>query len=161
MLANPLDPPHASELGSRGTASGPGGTVVQEETLPLAEENLVLQRRTVETGTVRVRTVLQSREEVARAEIYRQAVSVEHVPINREIDEVPTPWEDGDILVIPVVEEILVVEKRLILREEVRVRRRREVDHIEQPVTLRTMEALVERHAVGATPARSTDEGAR
>ena len=161
MLANPLDPPHASDLRGRGTPSGPGGTVVQEETLPLAEENLVLQRRTVETGTVRVRTVLQSREEVARAEIYRQAVSVEHVPINREIDEIPTPWEDGDTLVIPIVEEVLVVEKRLILREEVRVRRRREVDHIEQPVTLRTMEALVERHGVGTTAARTTGEGAR
>ena len=160
MLANPLDLPHAPDLAGRGTHTGPADTV-QEETLPLAEENLVLQRRTVETGTVRVRTVLQSREEVARAEIYRQAVSVEHVPINREIDEAPTPWEDGDVLVIPVVEEILVVEKRLILREEVRVRRRREVDHIEQPVTLRTMEALVERHGVNATPARATDEGAR
>ena len=118
---------------------------VQERTLPLVEETLVTQRRTVETGTVRVRTVMQQREEVARAEIYRQAVSVEHVPINREIDEVPAPWEDGDVLVIPVVEEILVVEKRLILREEVRVRRRREVDHIEQPISLRAMEALVER----------------
>ena len=158
-MANPIDP-YASDHGGRDAGQGPGGTVVQEETLPLAEENLVLQRRTVETGTVRVRTVLQSREEVARAEIYRQAVSVEHVPINREIDEVPTPWEDGDVLVIPVVEEVLVVEKRLILREEVRVRRRREVDQIEQPVSLRTMEALVERHGLSTGPGRA-EEGPR
>lgn len=134
--------------------------VVEERALPLVEESLVTQRRTVETATVRVRTVMQQREEVARAEIYRQAVSVEHVAINREIDEVPAPWEDGDVLVIPVVEEILVVEKRLILREEVRVRRRREVDHIEQPISLRAMEALVERHGVATGPTRS-DEGLR
>ena len=160
MLANPLDPRIPPADSSRGAAPGQGGSVVQEETLPLVEENLVVQRRTVETGTVRVRTVMQSREEIARAEIYRQAVSVEHVAINREIDEVPAPWEDGDILVIPVVEEILVVEKRLILREEVRVRRRREVDQVEQPVTLRTMEALVERHGV-STAATRADEGSR
>jgi stress response protein YsnF len=97
---------------------------------------------------------------VARADIYRHAVSVEHVPINREIDEIPAPWEDGDVLVIPVVEEILVVEKRLILKEELRVRRRREVDHVEQPVTLRAMEAIVERHAInqGSTSPSSPAE---
>lgn len=156
-MANPADPMNPSNGPGAGRAAR---DVVEERSLPLVEESLVTQRRTLETGTVRVRTVMQQREEVARAEIYRQAVSVEHVPINREIDEVPAPWEDGDVLVIPVVEEILVVEKRLILREEVRVRRRREVDHVEQPISLRAMEALVERHGVAAGPSRS-DEGPR
>lgn len=156
-MVSPADPinSHTDAAAQRATPD-----VVEERTLPLVEESLVTQRRTVETGTVRVRTVMQQREEVARAEIYRQAVSVEHVPINREIDEVPAPWEEGDVLVIPVVEEILVVEKRLILREEVRVRRRREVDHIEQPISLRAMEALVERHGLAAGQSRS-DEGLR
>lgn len=148
-MAIPVNPPSPRDPVS--TSDAKQG-IVEERVLPLVEENLVTQRRTVETGTVRVRTVLQQREEVARAEIYRQAVSVEHIAVNREIDEVPVPWEDGDVLVIPVVEEILVVEKRLILREEVRVRRRREVDQIEQPISLRSMEALVERRGVSATP---------
>ena len=118
-----------------------------------------MHRRTVETGTVRVRTVLQHRDEVARAEIFRHAVSVEHVTINREIDEIPEPWEDGDVLVIPVVEEVLVVEKRLMLREELRVQRRREADHIEQPVTLRSMQAVVERRGrASESPAQDKGE---
>lgn len=148
---SPSDQPRSADF-NRG--------VVEEKVLPLVEESLVTHRRTVETGTVRVRTVVQQRDEVARAELYSQAVSVEHVPINREIDEVPLPWEDGDVLVIPVVEEILVVEKRLILKEEVRVRRRREVDHVEQPISLRSMEALVERRGVGTGTTRS-GEGSR
>jgi uncharacterized protein (TIGR02271 family) len=126
--------------------------LIQEEIIPLAEEHLTIGRRTVETGRVRVRTVLNQREEVARADIYRQAVSVEHVPVNREISEIPEPWEDGDVLVIPIVEEVLVVEKRLFLREEVRVRRSKEIDRVEQPVTLRSMEALVERHKIASNP---------
>jgi len=134
--------------------------VAEEQVLPLVEENLVVNRRTVETGTVRVRTVLEQREELARADIYRHQVTVEHVPINREIDEVPTPWEDGDVLVIPVVEEVLVVEKRLILREEIRVGRRREIEHVEQPVTLRSMQALVERHERPSEPGKNR-EGTR
>jgi uncharacterized protein (TIGR02271 family) len=127
--------------------------VVEETILPLVEENLAIHRRTVDTGKVRIRTVMEQREEIARAEIYRHAVSVEHVPVNREISEIPEPWEDGDVLVIPIVEEVLVVEKRLILREEMRVRRHREVDRVEQPVSLRSMQALVERQSLsGAKP---------
>ena len=131
--------------GPAAPAAASSGNLVDEQVLPLVEESLATHRRTVETGTVRVKTVLQHRDEVARAEIFRHAVSVEHVPINREIDEIPEPWEDGDVLVIPVVEEVLVVEKRLMLREELRVQRRRETDQIEQPVTLRSMQAVVER----------------
>ena len=152
-IRDPFDP--ASRLGGPDPAIPPAAAAsptasADEQVLPLVEENIETHRRTVETATVRVRTVLQTREEVARADIYRHAVSVEHVPINREIDEIPLPWEDGDVLVIPVVEEILVVEKRLVLKEELRVRRRREIDHVEQPVTLRSMEAIVERHALNS-----------
>ena len=123
-----------------------------EQVLPLVEETLSVSKRTVELGTVRVRTVMSEREEVARADLFRHAVHVDRVPINREVDTVPTPWEDGDTLVIPVVEEVVVVEKRLILREEIRVQRRREVEQIAQPVRLRAMDAVVERHAA-ARPA--------
>ncbi|PSJ38074.1 DUF2382 domain-containing protein [Allosphingosinicella deserti] len=134
--------------GASGRSANIGsGRVIEEQIIPLVEESLAIERRTVETGTVRVRTVLQTREEVARADIYRQAVSIEHVPINREISEVPEPWEDGEVLVIPVVEEVLVVEKRLMLREEIRVTRARQVDKVEQPVALRSMEAVVERQS--------------
>ena len=131
-------------------AHAPDG--LREEVLPLVEENLTIHKRTVETGVVRVRTVVQEREELARADLYRHAVSVERVPINREIDTVPAPWEEGDLLVIPVVEEVVVIEKRLILREEIRVQRRREVETVEQPVRLRSVQALVEREGAAASP---------
>ena len=156
-MANEHDPNRTDGLAA--PAAGASGKVVDEQVLPLVEESLAMHRRTVETGTVRVRTVLQHRDEVARAEIFRHAVSVEHVPINREIDEIPEPWEDGDVLVIPVVEEVLVVEKRLMLREELRVQRRREADHIEQPVTLRSMQAVVERRGrASESPAQDKGE---
>ena len=145
-MTNEQDRYRPTDASGRSANHG-SGRVIEEQIIPLIEESLAIERRTVETGTVRVRTVLQTREEVARADIYRQAVSIEHVPINREISEVPEPWEDGEVLVIPVVEEVLVVEKRLMLREEIRVTRARQVDKIEQPVTLRSMEAVVERQS--------------
>lgn len=154
-MANIGDPRPSDDRAALATPHDGAARTIEEQVLPLVEESLSLNRRTVETGKVLVKTILNQRKEIAKADIYRHAVSVEHVPINREIDEVPAPWEDGDVLVIPVVEEVLVVEKRLILREELRVTRRKEIDHIEQPVLLRSMEALVERHGVAPSTSAS------
>jgi hypothetical protein len=60
------------------------------------------------------------------APLFRDAYAVEHVPINRMVDEPPNPRQEDDVLILPVVEEVLVVEKRWIIREEVRVTKRRE-----------------------------------
>ncbi|NJR12919.1 DUF2382 domain-containing protein, partial [bacterium] len=47
--------------------------------------------------------------------------------------------------IIPVVEEVIVVEKRLRLREELRVTKQRVEDHTPQQVILRRKEVTVDR----------------
>ena len=158
--------PGSLQGGLPGTAAAAAGASdgALEQIVPLVEESLSVGKRTVETATVRVRTAVTEREEIARADLFRHAVHIERVPINREVDTVPAPFEEGDLLVIPIVEEIVVVEKRLILKEEIRVQRRREVEQISQPVRLRSMDAVVERQAaarpLGAaiTPTTATEK---
>ena len=113
--------------------------------IPLLEEELSIATRNVETGRVRIRTVTDERTEFARAELFREAVEVERVPVDVDLDHVPQPWEDGDTLVIPIVEEILVVRKQLVVREELRVKRVRSAEEVSEPVTLKSMQAVVER----------------
>jgi len=113
--------------------------------LPLVEEEAVVGKRTVETGRVRVSTVVEEHEEVVRDLLLREDVRVERVPIDRQVDEIPRMREEGDTVVIPIVDEIFVVEKRLVLREELRVQKVRTVEPVEQPVTLRSTRAVVER----------------
>jgi stress response protein YsnF len=48
-----------------------------------------------------------------------------------------------------VLEEVLVVEKRLVLKEELHIRRRVETETVEVPVTLRKQRAVVEREPQG------------
>jgi uncharacterized protein (TIGR02271 family) len=72
-------------------------------------------------------------------------VEVERIAIDREIDTAPEIRNDGDTMIIPIVEERLVVEKRLFLLEEVHVHRRRVVTQFRQNVTLRSQEVVVER----------------
>ena len=116
-----------------------------EERIPLVEERLHVSARAVETGRVRVRTVVDEYTEYARADLHREQASVERVPIDREISAMPIVREEGDTLIFPVVEEVLVIEKRLILKEEVRLTRTRSAEPFEQPVTVRSTRAVVDR----------------
>lgn len=115
------------------------------EVIPLVQEDIVISKRELETGRVRVRTEVQWHTEHARADLFRNHVEVERVPVGHEVEAVPPVREDGDTVIIPVVEEVLVIEKRLVLKEEIRLKRTRTVEQIDEPVRLRVMKAVVER----------------
>lgn len=123
------------------------------EVLPLAEEVVHTGKREVVSGRVRVRTITQQHEELVAQELARESVEVERVPVDREVDAVPEVRQEGDVTIVPVVEETLVVEKRLVLKEEVHIRRSRSVENVETPVVLRRQEAVVERLDADDNPA--------
>jgi uncharacterized protein (TIGR02271 family) len=115
------------------------------EVLPLLEEELRIEKRSVTTGKVRVRSVVDTVEEVARASLEGERVEVTRVPVDREVDAAPGVRTEGDVTIVPVVEEILVVEKRLVLKEELHIRRHVTHENVEVPVTLRKQRAVIER----------------
>jgi uncharacterized protein (TIGR02271 family) len=92
------------------------------------EEVLTPVTRDVHLGDVVIHKRVEEEPIETTVELSRDEVSVEHVPVNREIEVAPEPRCEGDTLIIPVVEERLVTEKRLVLREEVRVTRRRQTE---------------------------------
>jgi uncharacterized protein (TIGR02271 family) len=113
--------------------------------LPVVGEELAVQKEQVTTGVVRVKKVVREREEVVNEPLLREEVTVERVLVNRVLETPAEPRQDGDTLIIPVMEEVLVLEKRLMLREEVRITRRQSTTNEPQHVTLRQEEAIVER----------------
>jgi stress response protein YsnF len=117
--------------------------------LVLLEERVSVVRRRLEGDTVRVSTVTDSTEEHVAEEIVHQRIEIAHVAIGRPIDRVPSVREEGEVTIIPVVEEILVVEKRLFLKEEVPIRRVRVPDVHCETVTLRRQDVVVERTKPG------------
>ena len=112
--------------------------------IPLVEERLRVGAKATETGRVRVRTVTEAREEIAAADLRREEVEVERVPRNEEVAAPPPVREEGDVTIVPVVEERLVVEKKLFVVEEIRLRRKTVVEREEMPVTVRTQRAVVQ-----------------
>jgi stress response protein YsnF len=78
-------------------------------------------------------------------------IEVEHVAIGRQVDTMPSAREEGNVTVIPVVDEVLLIEKRLILKEEVHIRRIWVPDVYRKVVTLREQDVMVERTKPGET----------
>jgi uncharacterized protein (TIGR02271 family) len=113
--------------------------------VPVIEEELEVGKRRVESACVSVRTVPRERDELVEQPLESMEVEIERVAIDRQIDAAPEIRNEGETLIIPVVEERLVVEKRLFLREEIHVHRRRTVTQFRQNVTLRSQEVIVER----------------
>jgi len=123
-----------------------------EYRIPLAEERLIVRKEEVETGRVRVRTSLDEKETLVREQLTHAEVEVERVPIDREVEAVPPVREENGVTIIPVVREVLVVQKKLILTEEVRLRRVTRTEEHAEPVVLRTQRAVVERDGLSGAP---------
>lgn len=114
-------------------------------TLPLVAEQAVVSKETVATGSVRITTHVETRRQLIQEALKHDDVVVERVEIGDVVQVAPEIRMDGDVLVYPIVEEILVVEKRLVLKEELRISRRSRVETVEREVTLRSVRADVER----------------
>lgn len=135
-----LDPTKAEPQHQPGNVPGE-----QVRVLPVIEESLDVEIRPVETARVRVHKVVHEREAVVDPPLLREEVVVERVPVNRIVEGPMSVRSEGDTLIIPVLEEVLVVEKRLLLKEEVRLTKHRGETHMPQRVMLRHEEAIVER----------------
>jgi uncharacterized protein (TIGR02271 family) len=94
-----------------------------ERTIELREEQLVAHKELGERGEIRVRTTVEEVPGRLEVEAYREEVEVEHEPVGQVVKERVGPWEEEGVLVVPVYEEQLVVVKRLVLKEHLRVRR--------------------------------------
>jgi stress response protein YsnF len=137
----------------------PGETVI-----PLVEETIAISKRQVELGQVRVSLTTDVEQMVARETLHGRRVEVERVAVGRTLAEGETPpqtREEGDTLVIPVVEEVAVVVKRLVLREEVRLRFVQTEVPFEQEVDVRRQRATVERVAPDAMGTANQTPAAR
>ena len=115
------------------------------EVIPVLEERAVILKRKKLTGGLRVRTVVRESEEVIDQPLTTEEVEVERVPLDRWVDAPVPVRQEGLTTIITLLEEVVVVEKRLRATEEVRITKRRTTRQAAQHVTLRREEAVVER----------------
>jgi uncharacterized protein (TIGR02271 family) len=116
-----------------------------EVVVPVIEEEIATGVRAVKTGSVRVDKKVEKRVRRISAPMVHEDVEVRRVPINRVVDVAPKSRRQGDTVIVPVVEEELVVTKRLVLKEEIHLVKRRTRDRVVKEVEVGRERARVRR----------------
>ncbi|GAA4428061.1 hypothetical protein GCM10023188_11880 [Pontibacter saemangeumensis] len=118
----------------------------ETEYIPVVEEQVRINKKTVETGRVNIYKDVHEEDVSVDVPTVHEEVNVERVPINEFVESAPPSIRyEGDVMIIPVVHEELVLVKRLKLVEELRVTKRKIETHETQHVTLRKEEVNVDR----------------
>lgn len=94
--------------------------------IPVIEEKLHVSTVWQETGRVQVSKTVTEEAVDFNLPISQEEVIMERKPINKYVDTAPAASRyEGDTLIIPVIKEVLVVEKKLMLVEELHISKRR------------------------------------
>ena len=116
-----------------------------EAVVPVIEEQADVGTRRIKTGSVRIDKQVERRLQKVAAPLVMDDVEVRRVAVNRVVDHAPPTRTEGDTIIIPVVEEELIVTKRLVVKEEIHIIRRRTKQRITQDVELTRERAEVRR----------------
>src|SRR4051794_38249598 len=123
-----------------GTSTSLGG----EARVPILEEQVQFGTRVVDLGEIRVHKTVEEHEEVRRGPLAREDVQIERIRVNRPVDEPEQRRQEGDWLVIPIMEEVFVVQKQLMVTEEIRIRKQLVTEEREVRETIRREHASIE-----------------
>lgn len=113
--------------------------------VPVVEEVLVVGKEEVVSGAVTLhKRVLTNTESVA-IDLREESISVDRVAIERYVDEVPEIRSENGVTIIPVVKEVVVVEKKLMLVEELHIKKNHQTKTHREEITLRQEQIDIER----------------
>lgn len=116
-----------------------------ERIVPVVHEEAHVAKRDVEGDVVRVRKSVHEHIELIDEPLLHDEVDIEHVALNRVVEAPAPPREEGDVLIIPVYEEVVTVQRHWVLKEEIRLRRREVQTRHREQVTVRREQATIQR----------------
>lgn len=117
--------------------------------IPVVHETAQVHKEVVESATVRVHKNVTEVEKSLEVPLVRENYEIKRVPVDRIIEEHPSIREEGNCIIIPVVEEVLVVQKKLKLVEEVHLIKRQITETHKETITVKQEELKVERVPTG------------
>ena len=123
---------------------------LQKIVIPVIQEELLVGKKMVETGKVYISKKVYEEEFIQNEPVTSEEVTVERKEINQYIDVAPPAVrQEGDITIISVIKEVLVVEKRLMLVEELHIKKHIKTDSAVINEILRKEEINVTRNISG------------
>ncbi len=122
------------------------GAEENEQRLRLAEEKLEVTKQQVSDGHVRVTRRVTEHEEKIALLLRQQTAEITRVPKSERLTTMPEIREENGVIIIPVVEEEVEIIRRLVLKEELHIRKVVSQVPLEQVVTLKKQYAQIDRH---------------
>ncbi len=120
--------------------------VLEHMVIPVVAERLQVGKRQVISGKVAVHKTVEERLETVTLPLQSETVDVKRIPIGEVLSQPTVSRQEGDTLVIPVLEEVLVTEKRFRLIEEIHITTKRTQRDEVQEVMLRREKVRLERN---------------
>jgi uncharacterized protein (TIGR02271 family) len=125
---------------------------VESASIPVLEETLKVGIRKEEIGKVRAVKKVHEEGLIVSGQVVNDDVQIERVPLNRYVEKAPPMRHEGNTMIIPVLREEIIVSKRLVLVEEVRITKRQAKETFERPITLRKEEVSIQRSSYESFP---------
>lgn len=117
----------------------------QEVVIPVVGEEVHADALPVETGSVRVTKRVVGNDEVLEQQLRKERAEVKRVKVDRPVDGPQQPYRSGNTLIVPVMAQVLNVEKRWVVTEEIHITKYEDQETARQTVTVGHEEAQVER----------------
>jgi uncharacterized protein (TIGR02271 family) len=117
----------------------------QDIVIPVLHEELAVHKVARETGSVRIQKIVHESEEFISEALAADSVEIERIPMDLIVENPPAIRTEGDVTIIPVIREVLVLTKQLRVVEELRITRHRSVVDHQQTITLRAEELVIQR----------------
>ena len=117
----------------------------QDIVIPVISEELHADAVPVAKGGVRVTKRLQTHDEIIEQALRKSHVDVKRVKTKRVVDGPQPAKRVGNTLIIPVVSEILQIQKQWVVTEEIHITETEAQETVQNRVTLNREEAKVER----------------
>ena len=118
----------------------------KSQTIPVVEEQLRVDKKVVESGRVHLSKKVVENETAVSLPLTEETYDIERVPVNQIVDEPPQPMRhEGNTTIIPVVREVMVVQKRYEIIEEIRLTKNITQEQHTEQVTLRREQVDIDR----------------
>jgi uncharacterized protein (TIGR02271 family) len=118
--------------------------------IPVIQEQVKVDKQSVETGKVQIRKTVTEELADVNIPVIEESYKVERIPVNKVVDTPPEAVRyEGDTMIIPVLREVVVVQKRYEIVEEVRLTKTKTETEFNQQVRLKKENISIDRTSSG------------
>jgi uncharacterized protein (TIGR02271 family) len=115
--------------------------------MPVVQEKVNVGKKIIEKGRVKISKIVKEESEVLNLSTTTEQVHIKRVPVNQIVENAPEAVRyEGDTMIIPVLQEVTVIEKKLLLVEEIHVTKTSVSSEEVKEIALRKEEIKIERN---------------